>query len=439
MQSEPITIRGRLEDYEFTDDQEMTLTLELLNRIEKDIDEERAKKTRDGFSEYVALGGIAATLFVLLGELNKVTEVSFSGVAVILFAGLLLLKIPWAFYQLLAIDHATRKRHEKGRFFWSNDLFFENRIAGLFQFFVFVVCGMFLFRLALPIWVAIFTATAFLLYILILALVSILSFRKEPFSPNNTNRLTMAGWPSLFLLTTIVSVVGLISQMKPPIGRETSAYAVAGLLLTLIFFLDRLIRLGTPSLLLEKLERLRYDIVFLRADLKDAWIRYEVTVYGHDISEEIRTDMDDIIRSFNMLDYGQSLKEKWLSEVQNELDRLEITQQGRRLTDNDFSAVNSHKHEFSTHFGAVGRLFKDLQPRLDKIAKDINRISRSTQEWERADEYHKSILSRLATIEEKDKRIAKDGAAADERLDRLLPKKAEQDHGNTKKGSQQFD
>ncbi len=53
MQPEPVTIRDRLQDYEFTDDQEMTLTLELLNRIEKDIDELRSKRTRDGFSEYI--------------------------------------------------------------------------------------------------------------------------------------------------------------------------------------------------------------------------------------------------------------------------------------------------------------------------------------------------------------------------------------------------
>src|SRR5947209_19658575 len=89
MSTEPITIRDRLQDYEFTDDQEITLTLELLNRIEKDIDELRAKKTRDGFSEYVALGGLAATLFVLLGELSKVTQISFSSVGVIFFCGLL--------------------------------------------------------------------------------------------------------------------------------------------------------------------------------------------------------------------------------------------------------------------------------------------------------------------------------------------------------------
>jgi hypothetical protein len=55
METTPITIRHRLQDYEFTDEQVMTLTLELLNRIEKDIEALRDSKTRDGFSLYVAL------------------------------------------------------------------------------------------------------------------------------------------------------------------------------------------------------------------------------------------------------------------------------------------------------------------------------------------------------------------------------------------------
>jgi len=432
MHPEPVTIRDRLRDYEFTDDQEMTLTLELLNRIEKDIDELRAKKTRDGFSEYVALGGLAAALFLLLGELNKVKEISFSSVALVFFGGLLLLKIPWALYQLIAIDQATKKRHEKGRFFWSNDLFFENRIAGLFQALVFLVSVPLLFLLRLPLWVTASTAIAFLLYIFILGLVFVLSFKKEPYTPDNTRKLAMVGLPSLFLAITVLSVAGLMSRMKIPVGNETFPFVVAGLLLTLVFFVDRLIRLSTPSLLLAKLERLRYDIIFLKADLRDAWTRYEVHVYGHDISEELREDMDDIIRSFNMLDYGQSQKEKYVSLIQDEIKLLKVEKEKRTLTDNDFGRVTTHKREFFVHFDAVKRLFDQLEPRLDKLAKEINRISRSTQEWQRADQYHQYILSRLATINEKDKQIAQNGTEVDSEISRLLPTNGEQKPANNK-------
>lgn len=421
MESKPITIRDRLQDYEFTDEQEMTLTLELLNRIETDIDELRSRKTRDGFSEYVALGGLGAALFVLLGELKSVTEVSFSSVAVIFVGGLLLFKVPWTLYQLLAIDQATKKRDEQGRFFWSNDFYFENRMVCLFQILVFAICLAFLFTISVPVWVAIVTGITFLLYVFLLGLFFVLSFKKEPFTPNNSNRLTMVGLPALFFLITAVSLVGLISQLRLPLGNNVSAYTIAGLLLTMVFFVDRLIRLSTPSLLLEKLQRLRYDIIFLKADLSDAWTRYEVLAYGHDISEELRSEMNTIISVFNILDYGQSQKEKCLAAIREQLNDLEEQQQMRSLTNEDFNSINSHRLEFFRHFSAVERVFEQLQPQLDKTTKDIHRISRSTQEWHRADELNQKILSRLASIQERDKQIAREGGEADERINRLFP------------------
>jgi hypothetical protein len=436
MEVKPITIRDRLQDYEFTDDQELTLTLELLNRIEKDIDELRSRKTRDGFSEYVALAGLAAALFVLLAELKSVTEISFSPIAVIFVGGLLLLKIPWALYQLVAIDQATKTRHEPGRFFWSNDLYFENRIAGLFQLLVFLACLVLLFLVSMPAWIAISTATAFLLYIFLLGLVFVLSFKKEPFSPNNSHRLTMVGIPTLFLAVTIVSLVGLISRLRLPVGNETSPYVIAGLLLTLIGFVDRLIRLSTPSLQLEKLEKLRYDIIFLKADLSDAWTRYEVIAHGHDISEELRSDLNNINNLFNVLDYGQSQKEKCLLAIHEELKLLEVRQQTCTLNENDFNSISAHRLEFFRHAAAMKRLSDQLQPQLDKTANDIHRISRSTQQWERAHDYHQQMLARLAAIEEKDKQIARDGGETDVRIDQMFPKQAKQNLDDNDKGAQ---
>ena len=85
-------------DYRNTNSPMSKRCLELLNRIEKDIDELRGRKTRDGFSEYVALAGLGAALFVLLAELKNITQISFSRIGLVFFGGLLLLKIPWALY-----------------------------------------------------------------------------------------------------------------------------------------------------------------------------------------------------------------------------------------------------------------------------------------------------------------------------------------------------
>src|SRR5262245_27422094 len=112
MSTKPNTIRERLHEYEFDDTQEITLTLELLHRIESDIDEQRAKKTRAGFSEYVGLAGFGAALFLLLSELSKLSQVSVAKATAIFCMGLLLMKLPWAPLQLVMIDTLEQARPE---------------------------------------------------------------------------------------------------------------------------------------------------------------------------------------------------------------------------------------------------------------------------------------------------------------------------------------
>jgi hypothetical protein len=129
---------------------------------------------------------------------------------------------------------------------------------------------------------------------------------------------------------------------------------------------------------------------------------------------------------------GQSQKEKYLSLIQEEIKLLAVEGEKRKLTENDFSKVVPLRREFFVHFDAVNRLFDQLQPVLDKLAKEINRISRSTQDWQRADRYHQYILTRLATINEKDKQIAQNGTEADNEITKLLPKEVDRNLANSK-------
>ncbi len=421
MNTRPDTIRERLQEYEFDDEQELTLTLELLHQIEKDIAEQRARKTRAGFNEYVALAGFAAALFVLLSELGKASQLPLPKVGAIFCIGLLLMKLPWAPYQLVTIDRIEQSRPEKGRFFWSNDLLFEDRVAGLFQLILFLGCAIGVFFLHFPLWISVSTALAFSLYIALLILRFVLSFRREPFRPNSAKTVVMSGLPSLYMITTGAAVIALISRLSAPIGNETSVYAISGMLLTAVFFLDRLIRLSTPPLILSKLERLRYDLIFLRTDLREAWVRYEIIVYGHEISEELRADMEDINRTYDMLEYGQSKKKTALMKIDLELDRLEKVQTQEKITEDHLADLYSQKKEFLGHFEAINLLVAGLNPKLQKIALEIHRISRSTQEWEKADEYHRSILSREAAFNENEKEIAARGGESDSRIKKLEP------------------
>jgi hypothetical protein len=413
------TIRQRLQDYEFTDEQEMTLTLELLKRIEGDITELKAAKTRDGFSLYVVWGGIAGIFYIVLAELNKIKDVSFSKTAVIFFTILLLSKILWAIYQLIGIDLTAKKQHKPGRFFWSSDFFFELRATGIFQGIIFLLSIIFVFMLPVPLWVAVSTAISFLLYTLIIGFIFIVSFRKEAFRPNNANKIIALGMPALFLVSTVISLIGLISQMEKPIGPETQPFLLAGLLFALVFFIHTLIELTTPSLLLEKLQTLRNDIVFLRANLEDAWTRYEIYIDGNEITEELRNDMDEIVRCFNTLDFHQAKKGEFLLAILEEIMKLE---KKRKLVEADFTDLYALKSQFFAHNEEILKIYDYLNPRLLDLSEQIHKISRATQEWQKADKLHEYILARNASVGELDKKITEGGSEVDEKIKELQTK-----------------
>lgn len=96
-------------------------------------------------------------------------------------------------------------------------------------------CAAVVFFLRLPLWISASTAVACLLYVFILGLVTIFSFRKKPLTRESTRKSIMISMPALFLVMTAVSLFGLIARMKLPIGSETSSYAIAGLLLAMVF------------------------------------------------------------------------------------------------------------------------------------------------------------------------------------------------------------
>jgi hypothetical protein len=414
----PPTVRKRLEDYQFSDEQELTLTLELLNRIEKDIHDLKQTNPRQGFSLYVVMAGIATTAYIMLGELSKLSTISFSDIGAIFFASVLMLKIPWAFNQIIMFDRRPRMNHQPGRFFWSNDFLFENRPGGTFQAIVFSICVIGIFFLSVPLWITFFTAISFLLYIFIIGLLVVFSFKKKAFNPTTTNKKVIIGLPLLFIITTIVSVYGLILHIRLPIGSQTQPYIIAGLLLTIFFFVDTLIRLWTPSVLVEKLEILRYDIIFLKTDLKDAWVRYDMHVKGSDISEEIREDMENVIRSLNSVDYHQSQKLQALSVIKQEAERLQNLSE---LTEADFETINQMKVVFFAHHEGMSRIDQHLDSQLKNLADQIQEISRATQEWERANQYHNFIKARLEKIDKNQEETAKQAKVADQTIAILRP------------------
>lgn len=129
--------------------------------------------------------------------------------------------------------------------------------------------------------------------------------------------------------------------------------------------------------------------------------------------------MDEIIRCFNLVDFHQSQMAQSLSTIHQELQKLETRPE---LSEKDFDSVNVHKSQFFSHVNESNPLFEHLKAKRTSLYDQIHKISRATQEWQRADEYHQYILSRSEKIDEKEVQIMQEGKEADEKLKALQHK-----------------
>lgn len=386
-------LRLRLEDYEFDDEQELKLTLELINRIEKDIETIKKDKSSDGYTISASIAGFAGATYLFFSELNKLSEFPFTKVGSILFAMLLIGKLSWTFFQLVYFDSSPNSQNSN-RFRWTNHFLYDQRLNFLYQIIIFIFSTISLLFLNLPVWVSIITGLSFAIYIFLLVVFFVLSYKNEVFSEHQENKLFKIGLPVLVIITSIISSIGLLKSVSSPIGSATS-YILAGIIFAIIFFINVAIVLSAPSLLLTQLQQLRRDIIFLKLDLKDAWILYEIYSEGNELNEEIRTLIEKITYFFNSVEYHQTQQKETESSFQEIICNLEIEDQ---LKNADFEVLNPNKAKFLSHRKAVADIYSLLNPLLTELQQNVNKISRVTNEWEKADNYHQYILNRLENL-----------------------------------------
>jgi hypothetical protein len=387
-------LRLRLENYEFDDEQELKLTLELLNRIEKDIESIKSEKSNDGYTISASIAGFAGSAYLLFGELNKLTEFPFIAVGSILLAMLLIGKLSWTIFQLVYIDSQSQSENTN-RFRWTNHYFYDQRLNLLYQITIFILSIVSLFFLNLPILIVIISVLSFAIYIFLLVAFFILSYKDEPFLENKANKLIKVGLPVSVIITSIISSIFLLKSVPTPIGNGTLSFVIAGMIFAMIFFFNIVILLSSPSFLLTKLQQLRRDIIFLKLDLKDAWILYEIYLEGNELSEEVQSLLEKITYFFNGIEFFQKQQVETKLPLEEAILNLEKIE---NLKEKDFETLNLSKANFLSQKKAIDNIYSSLNPLLNELQQKINKISRATQEWEKANNYHQYILNRLDNL-----------------------------------------
>src|ERR1700693_4935262 len=123
--------RRSIQELGLEDSDELSLYLDLIRIIEKDIDEIKAGDTRSGWTSWAMLGGIAAALLLLFGETRKLQSFPTQEVETIGLGGLFLYNIAVLSLRVLYPSETVVK---PGRIRWSNDAYFSfipSAISGL--------------------------------------------------------------------------------------------------------------------------------------------------------------------------------------------------------------------------------------------------------------------------------------------------------------------
>ncbi len=412
-------LRLRLEDYEFNDEQELKLTLELINRIEKDIETIKGDKSSDGYSISASIAGFAGALYLLFSELNKLAEIPFTAIVSILLGMLLIGKLSWTISQLVYIDTPPSNSQNSNRFRWANHQLYDQRLNLLYQIAIFIISTILLFLINLPVWVVLFTALSFGIYIFLLGMFFVFSYKEQPLSVFYENKLFKIVLPILVIVTSIISTIGLLKSIPFPIGNATVPFIVAGIIFAIIFFINVAVVLSAPSLLLTHLQQLRRDIIFLKLELKDAWILYEIYMEGNDLAEEVQSILEKITHSFTLIEYQQSQLREILPSIQVEVDKLEKL---KKITEEDFQLLNQNKAKFLQHKNIENNIYELTSPFHSELSNKINKISGVTKEWEKADNYRQYVLSRLAELGKIDEEINKPAIEIDLKVEKLQAK-----------------
>ena len=356
---------------------------------------------------------------MLFSELNKLAEIPFTEIVSILLGVILIGKLSWTFFQLAYIDTPPSSSQSSNRFRWSNHQFYDQRLNLLYQIVIFIFSIVLLFFINLSIWVIIFAGLSFGIYVFLLGMFFVFSYKEQLLSVFYENKLIKVILPILVIITSIISSIGLFKSVPFPTGVATVPFVIAGILFAIMFFINVAVVLSAPSLLLTHLQQLRRDIIFLKLELKDAWILYEIYMEGNDLAEEVQSILEKITHSFTLIEYQQSQLREILPSIQDEVDKLEKL---KKITEEDFQLLNQNKAKFLQHKNIENNIYELTSPFHSELSNKINKISGVTKEWEKADNYRQYVLSRLAELGKIDEEINNPAIEIDLKVEKLQAK-----------------
>src|SRR5882672_6356054 len=137
--------------------EELSLYLELIRIIEKDIEELKAGDARNGWTSWAIIGGIVATALLLFGETRKLQSFPTVEVETIWLGGVLLYNVAVLGIRAFCLDETNIR---PGRIRWPKDVYFSFVPSGIYVLLIFLASTLLTLRLPLALLVKTTTSAA---------------------------------------------------------------------------------------------------------------------------------------------------------------------------------------------------------------------------------------------------------------------------------------
>jgi hypothetical protein len=396
--------RQSIKDLALEEPQEVSLYLELIRIIERDIDEIKAGDATSGWTSWAIIGGIAGALFLLFGETSKLTAFPTSDVEKITLAGILFYNAVVLSMKAIYFNEGSNIR--PGRLRWSKEAYFSFVPSAIFNFLILITSMIIVLGLGMPLWITALTASAFGLWMLWILLLLILSRIEFPLGNNKGTQKygRIIGLVTLGLCLAAMLSIG--TQLQFPIGETlTVPYVIAGLILAVLFLTGHLISTMAPSRLLASLKDLRNEIVFLRIEIDEALRRYEVIVEGETLPDAVQKELGSILRDLNVIEYAHENMNRLLNQMMAELPLTSDSTEERKRKD---AQIDLSKDSFLLHQNRCTEVLQLLTPKLKDLSKKQSRVGGVTEDWASDNTIRSYLTHRLEVIDQDDTRLKRE-------------------------------
>jgi hypothetical protein len=368
--------RRSIQELGLEDSEELSLYLELIRIIEKDIDEIKAGDTRSGWTSWAMLGGIVAGLLLLFGETRKLQNFPTREVETIGLGGLFLYNIVVLSLRVLYPNETVVK---PGRIRWSNDAYFSFVPSAIYNLLIILASIALAVVLPLSLLGKLTIVAASTLWALLTGLLLVLSKIKFPFGNNRMSRKSGLVISLVTFLLSVLALGVLAIRMQMPVGETaTLPYILAGLILSITLLIGNLIHTMAPSRLLSNLQDLRDDIVFLRAEIDEALRRYETLKEGETLPDALQKDLSEIVNDLSVIEYAHSnirtLLQRLISQLPSSGDSKEVKEQ-------KVKQFNLDTESYALHESKCNELLHALGKKLNSLSKKQIQLASVTEDW----------------------------------------------------------